>query len=364
MEEFNKIQEIIENYILEKTRLQQEIKEIEEQRMTLAEQRNTEKYRKKDETFSTQDNYKIHELGNKINTLGNQSQFLENEIIRKFIEAKNNIIQEITIKMYSILIQNATLEIDLEHKENIKIIDENEKKLIEIKSNLDNIRKSRWLQLSKMSITKKIEENNVNSIEREQITFDTVKGETNKVIEYKKDINVNIIDILVKIENNSLIYVAHLSNGDNIEKSVYQLQSLGKEELKNMLINYSILKYKVFDKSVIKKIDIAICQLVIEIAKKYNLDEKEFLYNYTMSFSKKEGIEIGEFSNIMYNISFIEDSQLDVKIRKKIKKICQKSRKNNRISVIGYTNKIAEIIYSVKRNLNHNKIKRLAQAKE
>lgn len=366
MEEFEEIQRKIENYIFEKNELQQKINEIEEQRMILAEQRNIEKYRKNSETFS-EDDYKIEKLGRQIKVLGDESQLLQNQINKKFIETKNNIIREIKLKLYSILIENVTKEVDIKHKENIEIIKKNEKEIDKLEKINKKIRKSRWLEFDKINSANIYEDSKKIVIDKEQKKDENKEIKIDHVQENKKDINVSIIEILVKIKNNKLIYIAKMNNGNNIEIPVKQLLNVDKEEIENIIINYSISKYKIFDKTVLKKIDFSICELIMEIARIFDFDYKEYLYNYIMSFSKKEGVEIYKPFDITYDISFIKESKIDINDKKRIKRICKNAKMNNNINVIGYISKILEIIYNVynlRKILNHNKIKRLAEAKE
>ena len=113
------------------------------------------------------------------------------------------------------------------------------------------------------------------SEEKEIITFEEKNTE-----KYDEVLNEPVVlsNIMVKIENNELVYKAQASNGEEVSIKPTKLvtgNALLKikeeiEKVKEILINYAVVEYKPLDKSVIKKIDPLVCELLNKFANKYN----------------------------------------------------------------------------------------------
>ena len=82
-----------------------------------------------------------------------------------------------------------------------------------------------------------------------------------------------------------------------------------------------------------------------------------------MSFSKNEAIEIDFMPNIVYNFLQIEESDVDDKDKKYLKKVCKNANKNDRIEVIEKIRGIQKIKCMLKRLLNSNGTKALSEGK-
>lgn len=180
-----------------------------------------------------------------------------------------------------------------------------------------------------------------------------------------------ISNIIVKIEENELVYKAQMSDEKEIkiypaklgEESVLLRDKQNREECKEILINYAVSEYKTFDKKVVNKIDPLVCELLIECAERYNYEAQELIYNYAMSFSKSEENDAEEVPNIIYNLSYIEESNLSRKEKAIINKICKNTKKNNKIDIIETFSGFKKIKYVFKRLFAVNNVKVLPEAK-
>lgn len=231
-------------------------------------------------------------------------------------------------------------------------------------------------------------ENNVDEIEElakaivEEIVIEQTKDiEINEIEEKesKKEKTIiplfgqkaSISNIIVKFEERQLIYKAQMSDGEEIKICPSQLSlenvllrdKQNREECKEILINYAISEYKTLDKKVITKIDPLVCELLIVCAEKYKLNAQELIYNYAMSFSKNGEIELDNVPGIIYNLTYIEESELNRKEKAIINKICKNARKNSRIEVIESFTGFKKIKYVLKKIFTVNNIKVLPEAK-
>ena len=177
-----------------------------------------------------------------------------------------------------------------------------------------------------------------------------------------------ISNIVVKIEDGELVYKAQMS--DDKEVKIYPAQLGGesvllrdkqnREECKEILINYAITEYKIFDKKVVNKIDPLICELLIECAERYGLEAQELVYNYAMSFVTGDSESV---PGIVYNLSYINESSLSRKEKAIINKICRNASKNNGIDVIESFSGFKKVKYVLKRLFAVNNVKVLPEAK-
>ena len=206
--------------------------------------------------------------------------------------------------------------------------------------------------------------------EEDIIAYESQQEESEKVGTYFGE-KVNLLNINAKFEDGEVVYKAQTSNGDCIK--VYPRKSQAgnillkdkenREELKEILINYAIAEYRMFDKKVMKKIDPSVCETLIRFAKKYNYDAQSLIYNYAMSFSKNDEIEIDNIPTITYNFAYLQETNLDKKERDVLAKICKNARKNSRIDIIGYNTGIKKIKYMLKRTFSVNDANALPEGK-
>lgn len=178
-------------------------------------------------------------------------------------------------------------------------------------------------------------------------------------------------NIIVKIEDGEIVYKAQISNGEEIK--IYSAKtSTGnallndkgrREEIKTELISYANNEYKRFDKTVIKKIDTIVCEVISTYARKYNCNEMELIYNYAMSFSKTERNKINNTIPITYNFSYIESTGLSKAERKIISRICKNAFQNEGIDIIGYVKGFSKIKYILTKIFATNSVKRLTDGK-
>lgn len=219
-----------------------------------------------------------------------------------------------------------------------------------------------------------IEEKNVeNDFIEDIISFEEESKKKEKVIIPLFGQKATISNIIVKIENGELVYKAQMSDEEEIkiyparlgEESVLLRDKQNREECKEILFNYAICKCKTYDKNVISKIDPLVCELLIECAEQYNYDAEYLIYNYIMSFSKcrDEDVEIEAVPDIMYNLSYIETSNLSRKEKTIIRKICKNASKNNKIDIIESFTGVKKIKYLFKRLFAVNNVNVLPEGK-
>ena len=229
-------------------------------------------------------------------------------------------------------------------------------------------------------VSEQTKDYNINKIQEQEILEDEVED----IIKYeeqsdKKDRVIiplfgekaKISNITVKIEDGELIYKAQMSDEQEViiypsrfgEQSVILRDKQNREECREILVNYAVSEYKVFDKKVINKIDPLICELLIECAERYNHEAQELVYYYAMSFSNKEGTEMDLVPDIIYNLSYIGESNLNKKEKAIINKICKNARKNIKIDIIESFSGFNKIKYIFKRLFAINNVKVLPEVK-
>ena len=249
-------------------------------------------------------------------------------------------------------ITNEFYEENIEEKSLEEILDEQEEKIEQQENAISNFDE------------KKLEEETI--LYKDEI--ETEKTEENDIYYGGK---VVLTNINAKLENSEIVYIAQISNGDCIKIWPRKLQNgnmllkdkENREELKEILINYAIAEYRIFDKRVIKKIDPSVCEILIKFAKKYNYDAQNLIYNYAMSFSKNDEIELENVPSITYNFSFLQETNFSKKEKEIISKICKNAKKNNKIYIVGYNTGIKRIKYILKRTFNGNNLNELPEGK-
>ena len=207
------------------------------------------------------------------------------------------------------------------------------------------------------------------SKEEEIITFEEANSTEN--VEPVFEGRITLTNIIVKIENGEVVYKAQVNNGDEIK--VYPIKSLSwnafaedkekRKEIKEELVNYSIAKYKIFDKKVISRIDPTICDVLAQFAAKYDYEEAQLIYDYAMSYSNNVEAEWDNIPSITYNFSYFENANLSKKDKKVIERICKNARKNMNIDVIGNGIGLSKIKYLFKKLFATNKAEELPEVK-
>lgn len=216
----------------------------------------------------------------------------------------------------------------------------------------------------------KIEEQQVEETEQEDIITFEGKNKENVIIPLFGQTQT-ILNITVKIEDGELVYKALMSDDKEVkiyptkigEENVLLRDKQNREECKEILMNYSISEYQMFDKKVVNKIDPLVCELLIECAERYGYNAPELIYNYAMSFSYNVEIDRELVPTIVYNLSYLEQSNLSSKEKSIIRRICKNAKKNNRIDIIESFSGFKKIKYIFKRLFAINNVKVLPEAK-
>lgn len=203
------------------------------------------------------------------------------------------------------------------------------------------------------------------------IAFEDESENKEKVIVPLFGQRATISSITVKIEDGELVYKAQMSDGEEVkiypakigEENVLLRDKQNREECKEILINYSVSEYKMFDKKVVNKIDPLVCEVLSECAERYGYNAPELIYDYAMSFSYNVESDTELVPAIVYNLSYLEQSSLSKKEKAIINKICKNAKKNNKIDVIETLSGFRRIKYILKRLFAVNNVKVLPEAK-
>lgn len=203
------------------------------------------------------------------------------------------------------------------------------------------------------------------------IAFEDESENKEKVIVPLFGQRATISSITVKIEDGELVYKAQMSDGEEVkiypakigEENVLLRDKQNREECKEILINYSVSEYKMFDKKVVNKIDPLVCEVLSECAERYGYNAPELIYDYAMSFSYNVESNTELVPAIVYNLSYLEQSSLSKKEKAIINKICKNAKKNNKIDVIETLSGFRRIKYILKRLFAVNNVKVLPEAK-
>ena len=289
---------------------------------------------------------------------------LQEEKIEKInLHEENNIveiepIEEITAEEMN-LEEEKTLEELLAEQEE-KVQQTSTQNIQEIEEKTNEFEKNQEDEIKEIEYSKN---------EEDIITYEN-EEETENVGTYFGE-KVNLLNINAKFEDGEVVYKAQTSNGDCIKVYPRKAQTgnillkgkENREELKEILINYAIAEYRMFDKKVVKKIDPSVCEVLIKFAKKYNYDAQSLIYNYAMSFSKNEEIELENVPTITYNFVYMQETNLSKKEKDVIAKICKNARKNSKIDIVGYNTGIKKIKYMLKRTFSVNDANALPEGK-
>ena len=191
--------------------------------------------------------------------------------------------------------------------------------------------------------------NNINEItrilerhfakEQEIITFEDNNEETieNENLEEEP---VSIKNIVVKVEDNELVYKAELSNKKTmkiypVKEKLLEKEKFERETWKRELIEFSANTYRNFRNVAVKKMDPIVCEILDRFAVQYDVDSQNLVYNYVMSFSKIDEYDSDILPAITYNLSYINEAKISKKEIKTLQKIVKNSTQNALVDIIG-----------------------------
>lgn len=190
--------------------------------------------------------------------------------------------------------------------------------------------------------------NNINEItrilerhfakEKEIITFED--SEKPQILAREPEEPVSIKNIVVKVEENELVYKAELSNKKTIKiypikEKLLEKEKFERETWKRELIEYSANNYKNLRSIALKKMDPIVCEILDRFAVQYDVDSQNLVYNYVMSFSSIDEYDSDILPAITYNLSYIDDAKIGKKEVKALQKIVRNSTQNALVDIIG-----------------------------
>ena len=190
--------------------------------------------------------------------------------------------------------------------------------------------------------------NNINEItrilekhfteEKEIITFED--SENPQMLEREKEEPVSIKNIIVKIEENELVYKAELSNKKTIKiypikEKLLEKEKFERETWKRELIEYSASSYRNLRNMAIRKMDPIVCEILDRFAVQYDVDSQNLVYNYVMSFSSIDEYDSDILPAITYNLSYINEAKISKKEIRTLQKIVKNSTQNALVDIIG-----------------------------
>ena len=191
--------------------------------------------------------------------------------------------------------------------------------------------------------------NNINEItrilerhfakEQEIITFEDNNEETieNENLEEEP---VSIKNIVVKVEDNELVYKAELSNKKTmkiypVKEKLLEKEKFERETWKRELIEFSANTYRNFRNVPVKKMDPIVCEILDRFAVQYDADSQNLVYNYVMSFSSIDEYDSDILPAITYNLSYISEAKISKKEIRTLQKIVKNSTQNALVDIIG-----------------------------
>ena len=199
--------------------------------------------------------------------------------------------------------------------------------------------------------------------EKEIITFE----ESNKKIEEKTKITVDVKlqNIVIKIENKTIVYKVQYSDGTEIniypiEEKLYNDEKESRNKWKEIIVKYVTSTYKNFYNYTIRKMDPVVCEIINQFAKRYNKNSAKILYNYVMSFSNQK-INVEELPKIIYNLSYLNELEISRNDLRTVQKIVKNASKNILIETIGTITFVEKVKYFARKLLNINNIKLLSE---
>ena len=305
----------------------------------------------------------------------NEEEIVELPLVEEIEIEEIEPIQEVEVEEFQPIEEISIEELEIEPFEEIKEENSVKEDSIISKNIVEESEKNEIDQIEELAkaiveqiVAEQTEQTKKNITEEQEI----IAFEEKNTEKYDNLLNEPVLlsNIMVKIENNELIYKAQANNGEEISIKPTKLvtgNALLKikeeiEKVKEILINYAVVEYKPLDKSVIKKIDPLVCELLNKFANKYNYDAEMLIYNYAMSFAKNEMLRT-DFVSITYNIAYIDVTNLSKLEKREITKICKKSFKNENVDIIGGKSTFSGIKYIFKRLFAINSENRLPEGK-
>lgn len=151
---------------------------------------------------------------------------------------------------------------------------------------------------------------------------------------------VSIKNIVIKVENNELVYKAELSNKKEIKiypvkEKLLEKEKFERETWKRELIEYSANSYRNLRNMAIRKMDPIVCEILDRFAVQYDVDSQNLVYNYVMSFSSIDEYDSDILPAITYNLSYISEAKISKKEIKILQKIVKNSTQNALVDIIG-----------------------------
>ena len=305
----------------------------------------------------------------------NEEEIVELPLVEEIEIEEIEPIQEVEVEEFQPIEEISIEELEIEPFEEIKEENSAKEDSIISKNIVEESEKNEIDQIEELAkaiveqiVAEQTEQTKKNITEEQEI----IAFEEKNTEKYDNLLNEPVLlsNIMVKIENNELIYKAQANNGEEISiKPTKQVTGNAllntKEEIekiKEILINYAVVEYKSLDKSVIKKIDPLVCKLLNKFAEEYDCDAEMLIYNYAMSFAKNEMLRT-DFASITYNIAYIDETNLSKIEKREISKICRKALKNENIDIIGKTSVFSGIKYIFRRLFAINSENRLPEGK-
>lgn len=283
----------------------------------------------------------IYELTESINEIG---QNMARIMFAKKLIKHNQIIDVINLfsateieeiqeqdEQISEILENQESE-NTEENEQVKVVNEELKPIKEIA--VDPILVDYYNNINE--ITKILERHFAK--EQEIITFEDSFEPQILAEEVEKPVSIK--NIVVKVENNELVYKAELSNKKEIKiypvkEKLLEKEKFERETWKRELIEYSASSYRNLRNIAIRKMDPIVCEILDRFAVQYDVDSQNLVYNYVMSFSSIDEYDSDILPAITYNLSYISEVKISKKEIRTLQKIIKNSTQNALVDIIG-----------------------------
>lgn len=283
----------------------------------------------------------IYELTESINEIG---QNMAKIMFAKKLIKHNQIIDVINLfstteieeiqeqdEQISEILENQESE-NTEENEQVKVVNEELKPIKEIA--VDPILVDYYNNINE--ITKILERHFAK--EQEIITFED--SFEPQILAEEVEEPVSIKNIVVKVENNELVYKAELSNKKEIKiypvkEKLLEKEKFERETWKRELIEYSASSYRNLRNIAIRKMDPIVCEILDRFAVQYDVDSQNLVYNYVMSFSSIDEYDSDILPAITYNLSYISEVKISKKEIRTLQKIIKNSTQNALVDIIG-----------------------------
>lgn len=289
----------------------------------------------------------VYELTNSVNTI---SENIARIMFAKKLIKHNQFVETINLFASNNKEENEIVEQVEQIVENLMIEDVKKEEVKELKQN-EEIKVEEFKPIEEIEINPSFEEyyNNIEEIteilkkhflnEQEIITFEE-NNEPKIVEENFGDELISLKNIVVKIEENELVYKAELSNGEvvkiyPVKEKLLEKEKKERETWKRELIEYSANNYRNLRNTAIQKMDPIVCEMLDRCAVQYDMDSQSLVYNYVMSFSTIDEYDSDILPAITYNLSYINDAKITKKELRTLQKIVRNSNKNALVDIIG-----------------------------